>query len=74
MIQSVDERCAASIDIYAVDGSRVRSLARTVLPAGIHEVPWDGRDDAGRSIAPGLYVAVVKAGKKRGAAKILLFR
>ena len=74
VIVSVDERCAASIDIYAVDGSRVRSLARTVLPAGIHEVPWDGRDDAGRSIAPGLYIAVVKAGKKRGAAKILLFR
>jgi hypothetical protein len=38
-------------------GRRVRTLARGPHPAGDALVPWDGRDDAGRACAPGVYFA-----------------
>jgi len=69
---STDDRCGVSIDIHSVDGRRVRSLARSVFEPGSHTVVWDGRGDGGIALAPGLYLAVVKAGKARAAAKILL--
>jgi 3-phytase len=38
-------------------GRRVRMLHDGALPAGPHAVAWDGRDDAGRRLPPGIYLA-----------------
>jgi photosystem II stability/assembly factor-like uncharacterized protein len=43
------------LDVYDVAGRRVRQLVRGERPAGRHDVPWDGRDDAGRSVRAGSY-------------------
>lgn len=50
-----------AVDVYDVDGHRVRALAREPLPAGPHEVRWNGLDDAGRSVASGTYFYRVRA-------------
>lgn len=42
--------------IYAVDGTRVRTLLAGELPAGAHETTWDGRDERGASAASGVYI------------------
>jgi len=42
--------------VFAIDGRRVRSLANSVLPAGRHSVNWDGADDDGRRVSPGVYL------------------
>jgi len=42
------------IDIYNVLGHRVRALGGP-FAAGDHELIWDGRDGAGRSVASGMY-------------------
>jgi flagellar hook assembly protein FlgD len=34
----------------------VRRVASGRFPEGAHRVRWDGRDDAGRAVAPGVYV------------------
>lgn len=44
-----------SLAVFGLDGARVRTLVDDVLPAGPHEAVWDGRDDAGRDVSPGLY-------------------
>jgi len=49
-----------AIAIYDVSGARVRSLFRGLLPAGHREILWDGRDDAGRFSAAGIYIAVAE--------------
>jgi flagellar hook assembly protein FlgD len=36
-------------------GQSVRVLVDGSLPAGVHGVSWDGRDDAGRPAAWGVY-------------------
>ena len=45
------------INVLTVDGRLVRHLVDAALPAGGQAVTWDGRDDAGRETASGLYYA-----------------
>ncbi|MEZ4388969.1 MAG: hypothetical protein R3D98_15595 [Candidatus Krumholzibacteriia bacterium] len=43
--------------IYGLDGRRVTTLIHDPLDAGRHHAQWLGRDDGGRSVASGIYVA-----------------
>ncbi len=45
----------AQIAIYNLRGQLVRELLTQSLPAGSHEVVWDGRSDYGNCVASGLY-------------------
>lgn len=53
----LERRQRIMIGVFSVDGRRVRTLSRGVLGAGDHHVTWDGRDDAGRRVANGVYFA-----------------
>ena len=46
----------ATLEILDARGRVVRRLHQGVLAAGQHELFWDGRDDAARSVAAGVYV------------------
>jgi len=59
---ALDYRLAADasvrLTVYDVAGRAIRSLiVAAAEPAGEHHVVWDGRDDAGRAVGPGLYLA-----------------
>jgi hypothetical protein len=60
--------------IYALDGSLVRTLVAGMREAGRHEVSWDGRNDAGRSVATGTYFAKVRAGDFNQIRKMVLLK
>lgn len=45
------------LTLVDVTGRRVRTLHEGRLGAGRHALAWDGRDDAGAALAPGLYLA-----------------
>jgi len=47
--------------LFDVTGQRVRVLANGAFPAGEHAVRWDGADDAGRTVAPGVYFLHLRA-------------
>jgi hypothetical protein len=53
----LDEAAQVQLAVFSVTGQRVRELVVGHSPAGVHEVIWDGRDDAGHSVASGVYVA-----------------
>ncbi len=40
----------------------IRTPADGERDAGVHRSSWDGRDDAGTLLAPGLYLAKLDAG------------
>ncbi len=42
--------------IYDVAGRHVRSLASGTVAAGEQQAVWDGRDDAGNRVSPGVYL------------------
>ncbi len=43
------------LEIFNILGQRVRTLVNGKLPAGVRQVLWDGTDDAGQSVASGIY-------------------
>ncbi len=52
----------AELRIYNLRGELVRTLLNEARPSGTHAVDWDGRDDAGRSLASGVYFYEARAG------------
>jgi hypothetical protein len=52
----------ARLEIFSASGRLVRTLVDAVRPAGSHQVVWDGRDDAGRSVGSGIYFYRLRAG------------
>jgi hypothetical protein len=46
----------AELRVYNLLGQAVRTLHQAALPAGFHEIAWDGRNDQGRLVAAGIYL------------------
>ncbi|UCE03825.1 MAG: hypothetical protein JSW67_06460 [Candidatus Latescibacterota bacterium] len=64
----------AELDVVSVRGRRVRRLWSGTRPAGRHAVDWDGRDDTGRGVASGHYVARLRVGSQTWTRRLLLLR
>jgi len=60
--------------IYDLQGRRLRTILRESLPAGRHQVVWDGKDNTGRDVATGSYLAVMAFREGRQSQKIMLLR
>ncbi len=69
-----DGSALSSLVIVRPDGKRVRQLLVAALPAGVHQVLWDGRDDAGRSVASGVYLAWLHVGREARSVRLVLLR
>ena len=44
------------LEVFALSGQRIAVLDHGTQQAGYHRLHWDGRDDAGRSVASGIYL------------------
>ncbi len=62
------------VDIYDVQGRRVRALHAGPIDAGWHTLVWDGRDDAGRGQASGVYLVRAQAAGHEGLQKMTLVK
>lgn len=60
--------------IHDVAGRLVRTLFRGRLEPGVHRRTWDGRDDAGSTVASGVYVARLRAGQETSSLKVTLLK
>ncbi|TPW08907.1 MAG: Coagulation factor protein [bacterium] len=43
------------VEIFDVTGRLVRNLVDAKLPAGVHEVTWDGASEGGSTVPSGMY-------------------
>jgi flagellar hook capping protein FlgD len=60
------------LEIFDVRGARVAVLIEgTILSAGGHATPWDGRDHAGRLVPPGIYLVRLEAGGATGLGRVV---
>ncbi len=64
----------ARLDVFDVEGRRVRVLANGNHDAGEYELSWDGRDDAGRSLSSGVYFYRLQAEDLNQTRKMLLLK
>jgi hypothetical protein len=51
-----------SLEVRDVTGRTVRTLAASSMKRGAYNVAWDGRDNSGRAVAPGIYYLRMTAG------------
>lgn len=63
------------LTIHDVSGRLFRTLVDATLPAGRRTATWDGRDDGGRRVPAGVYVARLRvAGREIDRRKLTLLR
>jgi hypothetical protein len=60
--------------VYDLQGRRTRTLVSGMLPAGQHDIVWDGRDDAGHRVSAGMYVCRVRSSSGTALYRMVLAR
>jgi hypothetical protein len=64
-----------SLTVYNALGQKIKTLYdNKVLTAGMHEVVWDGRNDAGNRVATGMYIYALKFGNYAKNMKMMLVK
>jgi flagellar hook assembly protein FlgD len=71
---SLPEAQRVKLAVYGLDGRLVATLLDEERGAGLHEVVWTGRDDAGRSVASGIYLYRIQAGPHGAVRKMTLMK
>jgi len=64
----------ATVELFGLDGRRVRTLASGSLSAGSHVLAWDRADDAGRAMPAGLYYCRVSGERTQLQQKVVLLK
>jgi len=62
------------IAVYDVAGRLVRTLVSRNMPLGSHEAVWNGRDDSGNAVSPGVYLYQFRAGSAVETGRIVLLK
>ncbi len=77
MPYQLSEPAEVTLTIYAVNGTKVRTLALGLMPAGIYQsrsraAYWDGRNNVGEPVASGVYFYTLTAGEFTSTRKMLI--
>jgi hypothetical protein len=65
---------SVNLIIYNVQGQKIRTLISSEQKAGYYNVVWDGRNEAGQTVATGLYLYRVQAGSFVATQKMLMLK
>lgn len=62
------------LEAFDAGGRLVRRIESAWHPAGARRARWDGLDEAGRSVPPGVYVVVLRSGGETARARVAIVR
>jgi hypothetical protein len=65
--RSVDVR----VTVYSADGRQVKTLLAGAQRPGYYALPWNGTNDAGRTVGTGIYYVQMQAGEFSGTVKLV---
>jgi hypothetical protein len=65
---------SVSIRVYDTEGRAVTTLTEGLWPSGRHSASWDGADEAGKRVSPGIYFVHMKSGEYKATSKLLMVR
>jgi hypothetical protein len=63
-----------ALEVIDVKGRVVRTLVDDIMPAGRRSAVWDGRDEAGARVGPGVYFMRMSAGEFTANRKVMVLR
>jgi hypothetical protein len=64
----------ATVEVFDLQGRRVRTLADGMTAAGPHALRWDGRNESGRPCGSGVYFVRMRAGDRQEKVRAVLVR
>lgn len=64
----------ARLAMFGVDGRRIRTLADRGFEGGTQRVEWDGNDESGHRLAPGVYFLTLTFGSETRVSRTLVIR
>jgi hypothetical protein len=67
-------RSSVELAVYNILGQTVRTLVRDEMQPGNHKVQWDSKNDAGRTVATGVYFYRLRVGEFVQVRKMLLLK
>ncbi len=70
--QLSDRNCPVHLSVRDVAGRLVKTLVNGPREPGCHSVTWNGKDNSGRTVAPGVYFCHLKAGNSASVRKFAL--
>ena len=62
------------LEIFNVQGRKVRTLIEAPMAAGEHTIQWDGRSESGNRVASGVYMYRLQAGEFTDSKKMTLVK
>ena len=75
MIQfSLSTMGRVNLTIYDLLGRKIRTLIDKEMPAGLHQVKWNGTDDLARKAATGIYFVQLQVGNQTRIQKMSLVK
>jgi len=69
---NVEKSGPVTVEFYNAIGQRIRRIDSGSLEKGSHTITWDSKDDAGLTIAAGMYVVNVKSGSENLSDKLII--
>jgi hypothetical protein len=70
----LERESPVTLQIYQIRGAAVFRLRAGLQAAGAHTVLWDGRNTHGQAVAPGVYLACLRAGDDAVTRRIVRLR
>ena len=64
----------ADLAVYSISGQKVRTLLSERMTAGTHSTVWDGKDDSGKAVSSGVYLAHLRVGKQSASRRMTLVK
>jgi hypothetical protein len=61
-----------TVRVYSLAGRLVRVLLDEDVEPGSYVVGWDGLDQSGRPVLPGVYIAIMNAESYRGVQRLII--
>lgn len=71
---SAAQAAGVELKIYNVNGQVVRNVLSGDVGAGVHQISWDGCDDAGARVARGVYFCRMEAGSFSATEKLVFLQ
>ena len=68
------EKSKVVLDIFDIHGRKVRTLVDRTMIAGAYDATWDGTNEAGLKVSPGVYFCILRTGTIKLNRKIVLMR
>jgi flagellar hook assembly protein FlgD len=63
---SIQTGVEVEVAVYSLNGERQRQLFSNPQDAGPHRLMWDGRDETGHLLVPGIYLVHITAKTDKG--------